>query len=172
MSHSISVRELKKILDTDKPANTILIDVRTAPEHKATHIKGAVNIPLNELEARKAELEKYDTIFLHCRSGGRSRSACNVLSDIKSNIVNVEGGILEWQSEGFAVEKGKSFYLPLIQQVHILAGALVSLGAILALTINPQWVILSLFIGLGLVFAGITGWCGMAKMLELMPWNK
>ncbi len=168
----ISVHELNKVLKTDQLQNYILVDVRTKPEHKATRIKGAVNIPLDELEKNKAKLENYETIFLHCRSGGRSGKACQLLAGIDAHVINVSGGILEWQAEGFAVDKTKGFYLPLIQQVHVTAGSMVLIGSILALTLNVKWALLSAFVGAGLTFAGATGWCGMAKLLAKMPWNK
>lgn len=172
MSKEITVHELKKVLDSDHLKNYILVDVRTKPEHKATRIKGAINIPLDELEKNKEKLEKYETVFLHCRSGGRSAQGCQLLSGIKSHVINVSGGILEWQAEGFAVDKTKGFYMPLIQQVHSVAGSMALLGSILALTLDVKWAYLSLLVGAGLTFAGLTGWCGMAKFLSKMPWNK
>jgi hypothetical protein len=45
-------------------------------------------------------------------------------------------------------------------------------GAVLAMAVNPGFIWLSAFIGAGLVFAGSTGWCGMAKLLSAMPWNR
>lgn len=173
MTKEISVRELKKIMDDDKLKNSILVDVRTRPEHASMRIEGAVNIPLDQLESRKAELEKYDTIFLHCRSGGRSLQGCTILSDLKNtHVVNVGGGIIEWQSEGFAVKQKKGFSLPLIQQVHLTAGSLVLVGVILSFIHHPAWALLSGFVGAGLVFSGVTGWCGIVRLLSKMPWNR
>ncbi|MGN6517393.1 MAG: YgaP-like transmembrane domain, partial [Rhizomicrobium sp.] len=51
-------------------------------------------------------------------------------------------------------------------------GSLVLLGLFLAVTISPWFVALSGFVGAGLVFAGISGWCGMARVLSIMPWNR
>lgn len=59
-----------------------------------------------------------------------------------------------------------------MRQVQITAGSIVVTGAILAATVNLAFIWLSGFIGAGLVFAGSTGWCGMAKMLAVMPWNR
>lgn len=61
---------------------------------------------------------------------------------------------------------------PLMRQVQIAAGALVLLGVILSQTIAPAWIALSAFVGAGLVFAGLSGFCGMARLLPLMPWNR
>jgi hypothetical protein len=43
---------------------------------------------------------------------------------------------------------------------------------LLALLVSPWFALLSAFVGTGLTFAGISGWCGMAKLLDAMPWNK
>ena len=58
------------------------------------------------------------------------------------------------------------------RQVRLGAGLLVLAGAILALTVNPVWVLLCGFVGLGLTFAGLTDICAMGIILERMPWNK
>jgi rhodanese-related sulfurtransferase len=62
--------------------------------------------------------------------------------------------------------------LPLMRQVQIAAGLLVLLGVVLAVTVAPAFIGLSAFVGAGLTFAGLSGWCGMAQLLALMPWNR
>lgn len=173
MSRDITVHELKKILSTDQNKNLILVDVRMPAEHKEMNIEGAKNIPLNELDKVKKDLERFDTVIVHCRTGGRSQKACDLLKDLKHpSVLNVRGGILEWESEGFAVNKKKGFHLPLIQQVHTVAGSLILVGVILSFFVTQSWILLSGLVGAGLLFAGLTGWCGMAKLLGIMPWNK
>jgi hypothetical protein len=56
--------------------------------------------------------------------------------------------------------------------VQIAAGCLVLLGVILANVVSPWFTVLSAFVGAGLVFAGVSGWCGMARLLAVMPWNR
>jgi rhodanese-related sulfurtransferase len=70
------------------------------------------------------------------------------------------------------VRKLKNAPLPLMRQVQITAGSLVLLGLILSNVVAPAWILLSWFVGAGLVFAGVSGFCGMARLLALMPWNK
>jgi hypothetical protein len=48
----------------------------------------------------------------------------------------------------------------------------VVMGAVLSLTVDPHWVYLSGFVGLGLAFAGLTNICAMASLLRKMPWNR
>jgi hypothetical protein len=59
-----------------------------------------------------------------------------------------------------------------MRQVQIFVGSLAAAGAILALAVNPWFAILPLFLGCGLLFAGISGTCGMALLLGRMPWNR
>ncbi|MFN6353027.1 MAG: YgaP-like transmembrane domain [Cyanobacteriota bacterium] len=58
-----------------------------------------------------------------------------------------------------------------MRQVQIAAGSLMLLGLILSTTLAPAWILLSWFVGAGLVLAGLSGFCGMARLLALMPWN-
>ncbi len=56
--------------------------------------------------------------------------------------------------------------------MQIVAGSLVVLGTLLGVTVAPGFYALSAFVGAGLVFAGVTGFCGMERILALMPWNR
>jgi hypothetical protein len=60
----------------------------------------------------------------------------------------------------------------LIRQVQIVAGGLVLFGVVLSQVAAPGWIWLSGFVGAGLMFAGISGFCGMARLLAAMPWNR
>ena len=174
MKKEINVKELEKILKEDKLKNYILIDVRTKAENRSVSIREAINIPLDSLEEHKKKLEKYDTVFLHCKSGIQSQKGCKKLQDLKkTNVINVKGGILDWQAQGFHTTKSKSnTILSITQQVFIIAGTFVLLGVILSKLINSNWIYLSAFIGAGLVFAGASGNCLMGNLLSKMPWNK
>ena len=58
-----------------------------------------------------------------------------------------------------------------MRQVQIVVGSLSAIGAILAIAVNPWFALLPLILGCGLLFAGITGICGLALLLARMPWN-
>ena len=62
--------------------------------------------------------------------------------------------------------------LEIMRQVQMIAGLLILAGVVLSLTVAQGFVALSAFVGAGLFMAGATGWCGMAKLLALMPWNR
>ncbi|MDH3663098.1 MAG: DUF2892 domain-containing protein [Alphaproteobacteria bacterium] len=59
-----------------------------------------------------------------------------------------------------------------MRQVQIGAGALVVLGVLLTVMVSPWFMLLSGFVGAGLMLAGITGYCGMTDLLARMPWNR
>ena len=67
---------------------------------------------------------------------------------------------------------GGSRVISLERQVRIAAGSLVLLGVALGLLVHPAFIGLAAFVGAGLVFAGVTDWCGMGLLLARMPWNQ
>jgi rhodanese-related sulfurtransferase len=77
-----------------------------------------------------------------------------------------------WSEAGLPLERLRNAPLPLMRQVQITAGALVLAGLILSNTVAPAWILLTWFVGAGLVFAGVSGFCGMARLLTLLPWNR
>ncbi len=96
----ISPAQAKEKIDNGK--NVLILDVRTREEFLEGHIKGAVNIPVNEVEKRLDELKKYKNseIIVYCRSGRRSKIASEIL--VKNGfkrVYNLSGGIIEWKKE-------------------------------------------------------------------------
>ena len=148
-----------------------VIDVREPMEYAAGHIAGSLNVPLSRLS--QADLPE-GPLVLVCQSGNRSSQG---LRDLLKRghghpLSDLEGGLPSWQQAGLPVRRLKNAPLPLMRQVQIAAGSLVLLGLILSNTVAPAWVLLSWFVGAGLTFAGISGYCGMARLLAAMPWNR
>lgn len=168
---TIEVEQLHKDLQSDKHKH-ILIDVRSEAEHKQNRIPGAKNIPIEKLDEFLEDLNQYEAVYVHCQSGNRSKKACEQLqnSGLK-NIINVDGGINEWEEANFETIRKKGS-IPIMRQVFITAGLLILTGYTLSVLIHPNWIFLSVFVGLGLLFAGSTGICFMTKVLAKMPWNK
>ncbi|HEX7202591.1 MAG TPA: rhodanese-like domain-containing protein [Arthrobacter sp.] len=79
-----------------------LVDVRSREEHATAHIPGSLNIPLEELPSRLADLPN-NTIHVLCGSGKRSSQAVRILADRGYQTVNVAGGITEWYRAGHPV---------------------------------------------------------------------
>ena len=78
------------------------MDVRSREEHAAAHVAGSLNIPLDELPSRLADLPN-STIYVLCGSGKRSSQAARILTDRGYQTVNVAGGITEWYRAGHPV---------------------------------------------------------------------
>lgn len=169
MTSSISPSELKKLL----PNGCCLVDVREPVEHAEEHITGAKLIPLGKIDQLGAELERNAPLVIMCRSGRRGAQALDKLRALGfTDARNLEGGILEWKAAGFPVSNPGKKVMPLMQQVQVTIGVGVLTGVVLSLTVHPWWVFLSAFFGAGLVFAGTTGWCGLAILMSKMPWNR
>ena len=148
-----------------------VIDVREPMEYASGHIAGSLNVPLNRLA--QADLPQGPLVLI-CQSGNRSQRGCQLLRErgLAAMISDLEGGLPAWQQADLPVRKLKNAPLPLMRQVQIAAGSLILLGLILSNTVAPGWIALTWFVGAGLTFAGITGFCGMARLLAVMPWNK
>jgi rhodanese-related sulfurtransferase len=93
----LSTTEVKQLLESGKSLN--LIDVREVDEVKEGKIPGVVNIPLGLLEARMHELDKSKEYIMVCRSGGRSGRATQFLESWGYQVINMSGGMLEWDGE-------------------------------------------------------------------------
>jgi rhodanese-related sulfurtransferase len=150
-----------------------LIDVREPVEFAESHVSGAKLIPLGQIEARCSELDKTKPLFVMCQAGKRGAAAADKLSALGfSDVRNLEGGILAWKSAGLPCSSGSKIVMPLMRQVQITIGFFVLLGSLLALYVDPRWIYLCLFFGAGLIFAGLSGFCGLALVLAKMPWNR
>jgi len=65
----------------------------------------------------------------------------------------------------------KNVLISLMRQVQIVAGSLVVMGTVLGAFLSPWFLILSSFVGSGLVFAGISDTCALGILIAKMPWN-
>ena len=161
---TITPRELKGLLDAN--AGRALIDVRTRLEFAEVHVPQAVNEPLDRLQPGKDE-----PVYLLCRSGKRAETAAEKFAKDGFDPVVVEGGTLAWIDADLPVERSGVKVMSLERQVRIAAGALVFVGVVLGHFVNNYFYILPGFVGAGLVFAGITDFCGMGLLIARLPWN-
>lgn len=167
----ISANDLQDLYQ--KP-NLVICDIRESDEFAREHIVGAQNVPLSTLNANTFNhLNEKHIIVFTCQSGNRTQMAANKFKELKIKTVFVlKNGLTEWKNIGCAIAKNNKAPLPLMRQVQIIAGFLILLGVILGFVISPYFALLSGFVGAGLLFAGITGYCGMANILMLLPYNK
>lgn len=180
MTHSIKtirITEFTKLAQQNKP---IVVDVRTAAEINNEYYEGALNLPVqntnsSEIEQclQQCDYRDNDPVYLLCASGQRARKIANKwMASITNPIIVIEGGITAMKQEGVTLKKGPGNVISLDRQVRITTGALVLISAVLGTYLNSAFYSVGAFIGVGLVFAGITNTCGMAMLLARMPWNR
>jgi len=94
-STDIAPQDVKQMIDAG--ANFTLVDVREPHEYQICKIDKAQLIPLGDLPKRLNELDKNADIVMHCKMGGRSAKACDLLrASGFTRVRNMTGGILAW----------------------------------------------------------------------------
>lgn len=155
----------------------VILDVREKDEFTTEHIPGSILCPMSEVPVLAPGILnniQADDVVVMCRSG---RRAGLVLKDLQGlakpgcRVSVYDGGILKWKSEGKPVVTQGRGRLPIMRQVQAIAGGLVLLGVLGSIFVNPALIWISAFVGAGLMVAGLTGFCGMAILLQKMPWN-
>ena len=157
-----------------RAGEALLVDIREADERARTHIPGTAHLPLSRLAEAELAVQQGKPVIFHCASGRRTAENAARLGERAGDCgaYIVEGGIDGWRRAGLPVNENRSAPLPLMRQVQIGAGSLVLLGVLLGAFVAPGFYGLAAFVGAGLVVAGVTGFCGMANILAVMPWNK
>lgn len=151
----------------------IVIDIRSPDEFARAHIANAKNSPLDTLSTALLPANKDDTVIFYCRSGIRTQTNADRLASLfQGKAFILEGGIDAWKKAKQPLVTDTSQPLELQRQVQIGAGSLALAGFILGLTVSPYFHMVSGFVGAGLLVAGLTGFCGLARILMHMPWNK
>lgn len=160
-----------------KKPESIVLDVRTVPEFEEVHVPQARSIPLDSLDApaflRAGNISADEPVYLLCRSGQRAEKAASKFTAAGfENAIVVSGGTQAWVAANLPVVRGQGNFVSLERQVRIAAGSLVLTGFLLGWFVNRAFFGLSGFVGAGLIFAGVTDWCGMGLLLAKAPWNK
>jgi rhodanese-related sulfurtransferase len=164
---TIDAVRAKRLIDD----GAVLVDVREADERAREHVAGTRHHALSKLSTIDAAGAK--AVIFHCRSGARTAAnASRLVGAASCDAYVLEGGIDAWKKAGLPVITDTRQPIEIMRQVQITAGSLVVLGVALGIWIAPAFFALSAFVGAGLVFAGVSGWCGMARLLGLMPWNR
>ncbi|MBS4430377.1 DUF2892 domain-containing protein [Pectobacterium punjabense] len=169
---AISPIQARKLLDE----GAILIDIRQPEEYAREHIAQARLHPLNSStgDVLPDNDREGRVVIFHCLSGMRSEQNAEILmqSVFPATAFLLNGGMTAWKKAGFPTEINDKQPIELMRQVQIAAGVLILSGVLLGYSVNSAFFLLSGFVGAGLLFAGVTGFCGMAKLLMKMPWNR
>ena len=151
----------------------VLVDIRAADEHARERIAQARHVPMERLQNTSLPLDGAPAVIFHCRTGNRTRMNASALGACTTcDAYVLDGGLDAWKKAGLPVVADAAQPLELQRQVQIAAGSLIVLGAVLGATVSPWFHALSGFVGAGLVFAGASGFCGLARVLMHMPWNR
>ena len=173
MNLRITPHELHQIQSSGRPLD--LIDVRTPAEFREVHVPFAQNLPLGSIDARQLLESPHRSteraMYVICQQGDRSQLACQKLQKAGINAASIEGGTMAWAAAGLPVVRGKAT-IPLDGQVRIANGLIVLSSSALAAFVHPYWIALAAFMGAGLIFSGVSGFCGLASILARMPWNQ
>lgn len=159
---------LKQSLDRNE---ALLVDVREPGEFAREHIAGAQSAPLSAFDPSRLPRDR--RIVLCCQSGARSgRAQAQLEAAGFHDIAHLDGGLSAWKAARLTTSIDITQPISIMRQVQITAGSLVVLGAVLAALVSPWFILLSGFVGAGLVFAGVTDTCMMAQLLSKLPYNR
>jgi rhodanese-related sulfurtransferase len=152
----------------------VLIDVRDADEYARERIPGARHHSLSQIRSQTPVGPGDQTVVFHCRSGARTAGNAALLEAAAAGCEAylLEGGLDAWRKAGLPLTIDRRQPLELMRQVQIAAGSLILMGVVIGTLVAPIGYALSAFVGAGLLFAGLSGFCGMARLLALMPWNR
>lgn len=148
------------------------VDVRSPSEFAAGHIPGTINMPMEQVEGRLADLNRGLPVVLVCKSGARAEVTRRILASHLPNVGVLNGGTDAWTASRLPLVQCQASRWALERQVRLSAGVLILVSLILAVWVNMAWLGLTAFVGAGLTFAGVTDICGMGLLLARMPWNK
>ena len=173
MPANLTALKPETVADQLSFGRAVLVDIREPDEFARRHVKGALSRPLSGFDAAHLKIEPGRDVVFTCRTGMRTGANCERLAQaVEGSAFVLEGGVDGWAAAGFPVETDRKAPLEMMRQVQIAAGSLVVIGAVLGVTVNPAFYALSGAVGAGLMFAGFSGTCALAKLLGLMPWNR
>lgn len=165
---TITAEELQAL--RQQGSGPLLLDVRSPIEFESERIDGALNVPLDALDARRDEIPDGADLVVVCRTGVRATIAAESLARTGCGARVLDGGMQAWRRARLPMREGRK-RLPVDRQVQMIAGVMVLTGVGLGLAVSPWLLALAAFFGAGLTFAGATGTCGLALLLMKLPWN-
>jgi rhodanese-related sulfurtransferase len=154
----------------------LVLDVRSAAEYDAIHIRGSYHVPLPTLAEHTDELAGHlaggDPVVLVCQSGVRAEQARRHLAAVGLSQARVlSGGVSAFAAAGGDVVRGRQAWA-LERQVRLAAGALVVAGLAAGRLISPRARLIAAGIGTGLTVSALTDTCAMGAALARLPWNR
>lgn len=173
MTASLSKLKPTEVAGRLADGRAVLVDIREPDEFRRRHVQGALSRPLSAFEQAHLKIDPGRDVVFTCKTGMRTGAMCERLAaSVAGPAYVLEGGVDAWAAAGLPVTIDAKAPLELMRQVQIAAGSLVLLGVLLGFLVHPGFFGIAAFVGAGLTFAGVTGFCGMARLLALAPWNR
>ena len=174
---TVSPRALNEVIELGEQIH--LVDVRTPAEYRSGHAVGALSIPLDQLTPEMLAKRLGDTtagrqkpLYLTCKAGPRAEQAAErLMHNGMENLYLVDGGTDAWSKAGLPMRRIGQV-ISLERQVQISIGVLLLLKVLFGFTVHELFFALIPLIGAGLIVAGLTQWCGLARLIARMPWNR
>lgn len=166
----VTAQQAKQILEAE---SALLIDVREPAEHASKHIAHSLLHPVSKIS--NADINnKQQALVIYCQKGMRGKKACEKLmsENPELKVFNITGGIEAWENAGLETQSSTGKVMPLDRQVQISIGIMLMAFSMLTLFLSSAFAWATAFIGLGLFIAGSTGFCGLGRIVALMPWNQ
>ncbi len=154
--------------------DTLLVDVRTPAEYQAAHIDGAINLPLDQVDAhlRRIVADAGGRMVLVCQAGGRAVTAAGMLTGAgMSDVAVLDGGMNAWVAAGAPVARAETRTWALERQVRLVAGSMIA-ASVAASVRFPRLRFLAGAIGAGLATAAVTDSCLLGTLLMKLPYNR
>lgn len=168
----------RQAMDWLASGQAVLIDVREPGEFSAAHIPYALSAPLARTTEilRGMDLPADRKIIFQCQKGARGGQACAAVGAVAPGgqpVFNLQGGIEAWRASGLPLAAAEATPpLSIFRQVQIAVGLLVVLSVLAGFAFGPAGFVVAGLFGAALATAGITGWCGLAILLNRAPWNR
>lgn len=163
----------------EQGAELKILDVRSASEYRDGHIPGASLLPLDQMnyetlvdQLGEPESRQQSPVYLTCHSGIRAQQGAVRLQNAGYRAVAlVQGGTEGWKQAGLPIDRcGEAISIE--RQVQIAIGGLLLMKVAAGFTVHEMFFLVGALIGAGLIFAGVTRWCGLARLVTMMPWNR
>lgn len=173
MAGRISIEEFRPI---SQRGGFDLIDVRTPTEFYELHAVGALLMPLDGLNPQAIMESRGDRrdepLYIICRSGSRSLQACQLFEQAGyTNIINIEGGTLAWQSAGLPINRGIRRPMSIERQIRLVSGLVVAASSLAALT-TPWLLSIPAATGLAMAWSAWTNNRSLGTLFARFPWNR
>ncbi|MFW6091092.1 MAG: rhodanese-like domain-containing protein [Actinomycetota bacterium] len=168
---TVGVAQARQLIESSP--DTLVVDVRTPGEFETAHIEGAINLPLDQVDAhlRRIVADAGGRMVLICQSGQRAQQAQEKLASAGlSDVTVLDGGMNAWLEAGAPANRGRQRW-SLERQVRLVAGLIVLLSIVASIW-APEVRYVAGFIGAGLTFAAFTNTCAMGMLLSRLPYNR